>query len=291
MSKKPSLLPREHGAYAELAFPLVTGLALGGRPSLPALALGGAAVAFFLANEPAAVLLGARGKRLRDQLGDRARSRGIVLFGAGILLGAAGVLGAGASVWPVVLLPLVAGALLVPMVLAGRHKSVPGELLVVTAFTSLLLPLATASGADPGRAIAASGVWWMSFALGTLEVHAIKARNKNSGRNDWTRWGSPLASGVAVLLAVALALGLFGPPAGGASPASGLSPAMEIAGGGWSWAKGASPFLAASAAALLPPALAILTLAVVRVHPKRLKRVGWTLVGANSIALVILLMI
>ena len=65
MSKTPSLLPKEHGAYAELAFPLITGLALA-VPSLSALALGGAAVLLFLLNEPVAILLGARGKRLKE---------------------------------------------------------------------------------------------------------------------------------------------------------------------------------------------------------------------------------
>ena len=61
MPKKPSLLPKEHGAYAELSFPLVTGLALG-EPNLASFSLGLAAVLFFLANEPVAVLLGARGE-------------------------------------------------------------------------------------------------------------------------------------------------------------------------------------------------------------------------------------
>ena len=99
MASRSSLLPREHGAYAELAFPLLTGVALG-APSLPVLALASAAVAFFLANEPVAILLGARGGRIKDQQGQRAKRRGLVLIGAGILLGGVGLLGAAASIWP-----------------------------------------------------------------------------------------------------------------------------------------------------------------------------------------------
>ncbi|MGW8267019.1 MAG: YwiC-like family protein [Longimicrobiales bacterium] len=289
MSGKPALLPREHGAYAELAFPLATGLALAGRPSLPALALGGAAVAFFLANEPLAILLGARGNRLQDQLGERARRRGAVLLGSGIGLGLAGILGAGSSVWPVILGPIVAGSLLFPLVLAGRQKSVVGELLVVTAFTTLILPLAAASGADAGRSAAALGVWWVSFALGTLEIHALKARHKNTGRSAWTRWASPVASGVAVLCALTAAFGSFEIPLEGPARAGTALPFLSGPGEGLDWVSAAGPYLRRSALALLPPALAILVLSLARIHPKHLKRVGWTLVGANALALLVLL--
>jgi hypothetical protein len=288
MANKPSLLPKEHGAYAELAFPLITGLALA-VPSLPALALGAAAVAFFLANEPMNILLGARGRRLKDDLGGRARTRGTVLLGTGIFLGALGVGGAGASVWPELLAPALAGVLLLLTILAGRQKTLWGEFLVVTAFSTLLLPLASASGAESGRAVAATAVWWVSFALGTLEVHAIKTRHKNTGRNQWTRWGSPLASGMVVLGVLALVLGWWGLVGGGVVPhgrvgvtGSGLTPwGVGVA--------GISPHLVPSAWALLLPAAAILVLALMRVHPRRLKRVGWTLVGANTLALIILL--
>ncbi|MGD8361430.1 MAG: YwiC-like family protein [Gemmatimonadota bacterium] len=276
---QPTLLPKEHGAYAELAFPLVTGLAAA-PPSFPALALASAAVAFFLANEPIAVLLGARGQRLKKQVGPRARRRGFLLMGTGIALGGGGIVGAGASIWPALLCPLLSAALLIPMVLARRHKSVSGELLVVTAFSTFVLPLAAASGVAPIRMIPAAAVWWMSFALGTLEVHAIKARHRTRGRSDWTRWGSPLASGLAVAICLgALWRGPFGIPG-----ATGLSVTGAGSGG-----DGALLALAPSARALLAPAAALLVLSLIRVHPRHLKRVGWTLVAANSLALIILL--
>jgi len=259
MSGKPNLLPKEHGAYAELAFPLVTGLSLA-APSLPAMALGMAAVFFFLAHEPLAVVLGARGKRIKDQTGDRARARGRLLLACGLILGAAGILGAGRSVWPWVLAPLLAGGLLVPLVLAGHQKSFLGEMAVVTAFSTLPLPLAVASGVAPGSACSAAGVWWGSFFLGTLEVHAIKVRHKDRGRSSWTRWVSPWASGVAV--AGTLGLVLAG---------RGLVPVP--------WAL-----------AVLPPSAAVFVLSLLRVHPRNLKKVGWLLVGANSLSLLILVL-
>ncbi|MFH1763638.1 MAG: YwiC-like family protein [Gemmatimonadota bacterium] len=231
------LLPKEHGAYAQLAFPLLTGMALA-VPSLSTLALGGAAVAFFLANESAAILLGARGVRLKDQEGPRARVQGSVLLVAGAVLGAVGLVAGWPEIWPEVLLPAVTGTLLFLMVLIGRQKTLVGEFLVITAFATLILPMAAASGVDPTRAALTATVWWLSFGLGTLEVRAIKARHKEIERVRWTRWASPLASGSVLAGAVFMALGQGGFP-GLAGPGAALIPPLASGlGEGWpDWPK------------------------------------------------------
>jgi hypothetical protein len=254
-----SLLPKEHGAYAQLAFPLVTGMALA-MPTLSTITLGLAGVAFFLANEPAAILLGGRGVRLRKKEGPRAKVRGESLSALGVALGGLGVVTGWPSVWPSVLLPSLAGLFLVPLVLTGRQKTLPGEILVITTFTTLILPMAAASGVNPTRAALASAVWWVSFVLATLEVRAIKARHKGTALTLWTRWVPQITSGAVAAGAVLLALG-----------------------------QGGYPELAGPAAALLPPALATFILSLFRVHPKYLKRVGWSVVVANTLALVLLL--
>ena len=105
-----TLLPREHGAYAQLAFPLVTGVALA-VPSFSTVTLGLAGVAFFLANEPAAILLGSRGVRLKNQEGPRAKLRGEFLSAVGVILGVLGVGTGWPAVWPWILPPLSAGLL------------------------------------------------------------------------------------------------------------------------------------------------------------------------------------
>jgi hypothetical protein len=230
------------------------------KPTLPTLALAAAGVAFFLANESAVVLLGARGGRLKSQEGGRAKFWGSVLLGTGGILGVVGLATGWPSVWPTVLLPFTAGLLLIPMVLAGRHKTLLGELLVITAFTTLLLPMAGASGVDPVRAGLAAAVWWFSFSLGTLEVRALKARYKGKGPIGWTRWVPQLTGGLVLVGAAYLALG-----------------------------QGGNPKLAGPAAALLLPALATTVLSFIKVHPKHLKRVGWTLVAVNTLALLLLL--
>ncbi len=257
MARAQLLLPKEHGAYAQLAFPLVTGMALA-PPRLSTITLGLAAVAFFLANEPLAVLLGVRGMRLRTQWGPAARIGAGLLLTAGLGLGGAGVALAGSAVWPTLLAPAAAAIALVPMVLAGKQKTLVGETLVVTAFTTLILPLGATSGAPTARTVPAVLVWWTSFLLSILEVHAIKARLKPGRRGGWTRWASPAASGLVVLACLGVAVADYE-----------------------SWG--------VYALALLPPSGTVLALSVLRVHPRRLKQVGWTLVGANILTLVLLL--
>ena len=63
-----TLLPREHGAYGQLSLPLVTALSVAG-PSIAGLLVAVSAVAAFVAHEPASVLLGLRGARVRQELG------------------------------------------------------------------------------------------------------------------------------------------------------------------------------------------------------------------------------
>src|SRR5512138_3779118 len=72
VNPRRSMLPHEHGAWGQLAMPLLTAFAIG-RPTAAALALAAAVVLAFLAHEPAIVLLGQRGRRARDEDGDRAR--------------------------------------------------------------------------------------------------------------------------------------------------------------------------------------------------------------------------
>ena len=66
------MLPKEHGAYGQLLFPLVTAAAMG-RPTLAAVALIITATAIFLSHEPLLVLAGSRGPRARRDDGARAR--------------------------------------------------------------------------------------------------------------------------------------------------------------------------------------------------------------------------
>ncbi len=257
MGNPRSLWPREHGAYAELGFPVLTGLTVG-APTAAAVALAGATVALFLAHEPVAVVTGMRGERLRATIGGVARTRAAVLIVVGFVLGVAGVTAAGRDARLATLLPAAAGMALVPLVLRRQQKTFIGELMVIVAFAATVVPLSLAVGASWQVAWTAGVVWFASFSLGTLAVHALKLRHKQAAGA-----GRAVASSLVLSTAVAAAA-LIGAPLGRLPLPIALS--------------------------LLPPVAVVIALALVPVHPRRLKRVGWSLVAANTVTWICLLL-
>ncbi len=249
-------MPREHGAYAQLGFPLATGL-IYARADGGAIAFAVAAVALFLAHEPLAVLSGARGARLADTLRLHARRRALALGGAVLLALAAAVGLAPPRAWMAALLPAGLALLLLPLLGTRRLKSVPGEVLVAAVFSSSVVPLALSGPATWRAAGVAAAVWFAAIVPAVLSVHAIKFNHKGRGPGAWTLTAAPAAAGLVITAALAAALIL--PP----------------------WAL---DFLA-----VLPPAAAVLATSLFPPHPRHLKRVGWTLVAADTLALGLLL--
>ncbi|MFQ6045612.1 MAG: YwiC-like family protein [Gemmatimonadales bacterium] len=251
-----SLLPREHGAYAELGFPLLSGLGLG-RPGVAAFSFALAAVLFFLLHEPLAILAGVRGERVLREHGPRARSRAALIAAGGLTAGTLGLLAAPAAARVGALIPGGFALALAPLALTGRVKNLAGEILVAAALAGTLVPVALASRVEWSYALLASCVWFASFALATFTVHALKARVKQHLSPPWTVAAAPVLG--MIILALGIAIGY-----------SGMVPPL-------------------TAAALLPPAVATLAVNAVAVHPRRLRRVGWSLVAANVLTAALLL--
>jgi hypothetical protein len=254
------LMPREHGAYAQLAFPLVTGLILA-RGDGGAVSFAVAAVALFLVHEPAAVLAGVRGKRLQESLGPAARRRLPSLLAAAALAGVAAVGLAPPRAWIGAAIPAGLAVVMVPFFLAGRIKSLPGEVVAAAAFSTAVVPMAlchpTAQDSVVwGRALVAAGVWYGAIIPAILTVHAIKAGLKGRPGEQWTRVAAPAAAVLVLVAAVAGAV-LFPPPA-------------------------------RDLLAVVPPALASLAISLRLPHPRHLKRVGWAVVASQTLALVLL---
>jgi hypothetical protein len=256
MSTIRTVLPREYGAYAELAFPLLTSFLAGGVTTA-GLGLAVAAVTCFLAREPLAVLNGVRGARLEASLGVPAMRAAWVLGALGVLSAAVGMLLAptAARLWA--LLPGGCAVLLAPALLRGRPKTLGAELLVAVALATMILPVGLSGRMPLEAALQASVVWTTSFVLATLAVHAIKARAKPELGTAWTVWVTPVLAGAV---------------AGAAIAGAGV--------GRWPWAVGA---------AVLPSAALVLAALWLGTHPRRLKRVGWSLAGANLVTLGLLL--
>jgi hypothetical protein len=258
-------MPREHGAYAQLGFPLVTGLIYsGGAPGAVAFAV--AAIAFFLAHEPLAIIAGTRGKRLQEQHRGAARRR-ILFLGAAAAAGLVAAIGlAPARAWMGAVLPAGIALLLLPLLGTRQIKSVPAEILVAVVFSGSVLPLALSGPAGWGEAALAAAVWLAAAIPAILAVHAIKANQTGRPEGRWTLAAAPVAAALAALAGVAV--GLFGD----------------------AWIVGDGSTLR-DALAVLPPAIATLVVGIVLPHARHLRRVGWTMVAADALALALLLIL
>jgi hypothetical protein len=233
--------------------PLATALAIG-HGTASSLLLAVAVVLAFVAHEPLLVLLGHRGRRVAEEEAPRARRW---LAGTGGLALVAG--GAGTVLAP----PAARGALAVAAALAlavaalvwrRLEKTTGGEILVAAALASAAWGVALAGGAPHREAIAATLAWILSFAAATLAVQVVLARARSKGARD------PGARNAILSAGLALAAGLMS--------AAGLPAALA-------WAT-------------LPTAAFSAAVCVARVSPRRLRPLGWAMVGSSALTLVIL---
>ncbi|HEX9307277.1 MAG TPA: YwiC-like family protein [Anaeromyxobacter sp.] len=252
--EEPSLLPREHGAWGQLAMPLVTGLALG-RPGAAALLLVAGIVLAFLAHEPLLVVLGHRGRRVKDVLGSRATRRLAALGAAAAVCGVAALVLSPPAARLAALAPAALALPVAPLVARRLEKTTAGELLVAAALSACAAPVALAAGAPAAWAWGSVATWFASFAAATLPVRATLLWARTRGARELR----PLAAAGAGAIGGAALLGAAG----------GLLP--------WPAALG-----------VLPTALAAALVALLRIRPQRFTTVGWSLVGASVATLLVL---
>ncbi len=252
----PSLFPREHGAYAQLAFPLLTALALGDLGPAPLLVLA-AVVGTFLLHEPLLVLIGGRGGRARRELAHRARRRGALLAALALPAGAVGLAMAAPVALVGALVPVTFGVLLIPLIFSRREKTALGELLVAFALATTMIPVALAGGVTPRVAGIASGIWMVTFALATITVRSIIAGAKRGATSGLAAIVAPLLCAAAMTAALLLAV-------------TDRLPAL-------------------AAVAVVPTALVALIFSALGIHPRNLRRMGWSLVASNIAALAALI--
>jgi hypothetical protein len=242
------MLPREHGAYGQIAFPLITafgvaGLSAGG--SLFAIAI----VAGFLAHEPAAILLGLRGTRARrEQQAAAARWAGACLVVA-IAAAAAGVAMTSAPARWSFTLPIIPAVWLVLRMATGREKSWQGEVAAATAFPAAAVPICLAAGEPLRTGVAVAVPFALLFVAGTLAVRVVILRVRGGGdprAAAATRRAVFTVAGVGTATLVGLAAASLIPSAVAAAAAAGL--------------------LIVTGIAAYPPS------------PLQLRSIGWTLV-------------
>jgi hypothetical protein len=234
--------------------PLVTGLALG-RPGAASFLLVAGVVLAFLAHEPLLVVLGQRGRRVRDALGALALRRLVQLGSAAAVAGVAGLLLAPPAARLAAIGPALLALPVAPLVLWRLEKTTAGELLVAAAHSAAAAPVALAGGAPAAWGWGAAATWFASFAAATLPVRATLLWARTKGARELR----PLAAaGAAAIGAAAIAAG----------------------------AAGALPWPAA--VGVLPTAVAAAVVALLRVRPQKFTAVGWSLVAASTVTLVVL---
>lgn len=253
------MFPKEHGAYGQLAFPLVTSLAVAGV-AVPSLLVALAAAAAFIAHEPLLVLRGGRGIRVRREQGRRAALWLAVTGGVGLVSGAAALwLMPAGSRWSLVL-PLAPAGWFAAALLRADGKSAQGEIAVALSFSLLAVPLGLAAGAPLRDALAVAAAYAAIFVSATLGVRVVILKVRGGG--------SPAA--VRATRSLALAFVAIGAAAIVAAAGRGLLP--------WTTVVAAAPGLVAST-----------VLAVAAPAAARLRTVGWTLIGISAAAAVILI--
>jgi hypothetical protein len=171
------LLPREHGAYVQLLAPLTLALALSNGGAV-AILLTLAAILAFVANEPLLVLLGHRGKRLREQASSRAVGMLAILAPLVVVIGVVALVLATASTRLVAVLVGLPAALLVGLGVAKKQRSLFGEAVAVIALTGAAAPVAVAGGTSVPDALALWGAWALGFGCSTIVVHRVIERGK-----------------------------------------------------------------------------------------------------------------
>ncbi len=195
--KPLSLMPREHGAYAQLGIALAMALAFVPH-GLRAWGQALATVLVFLASEPTMVVLGRRGEESKKVGARRARRRLGSYALALVLLLPWIWAGSGVRQFLSLLPALAFGAGLLGLFLVRREHSLAGELLGAAAFSFAGLPVMVVGGLDPSRALLPILGLAALNGLGTALVRSFLASRK---RNVvWPRL-------LPVLLGMALAAG------------------------------------------------------------------------------------
>jgi len=248
------LIPREHGAYGQLLFPLIAALAVG-RVSFGALLLAVSVTAAFLAHESLLVVLGQRGIRASREQGQDARSTFAVFGSIWLVCGVGALWLMPRAVVPSLALPIVLGALVMAAVFMHRERTTPGEMLVGAALASSSLPVALACGVSLREALTVVLVFALVFATATVAVRAVIGRVSKTG-------------GPSTTVAAVCAMGVVG------GLAAAVSARMLATVAPWG---------------ALPVCLVALGLAMRPPSPKQLRVVGWTLVGATTLTTVVLI--
>lgn len=168
-----------------------------------------AALAAFVAHEPALIWMGRRGAARARTLAPIVRPALVLLVLLAALFGSLALLDAARLVWLACLPSLILGALVFLLALRGRERNLPAELLAVLSLAALTVPGGLLAGLRWPTALQLAGAWAIALGLGTAGARSVLIRKKDGGRG--LRVAMMLAIAVAVVGAVLLATRAIGP--------------------------------------------------------------------------------
>lgn len=175
------LKPKEHGAYAILGIPLATALLIAG-PTLIGVCVAIAATAGFVAHEPLLVAWGLRGTRAQRNT-PAAKQRLAWLLGVSAICGSVALVLGSTAVRVSLLGCLVLAVVGFALALAGKHRSLPGQLWGVVGLSATCLPILFAGGMPLVQVVDIWLVWLLGFSATTLAVRGVIAAQKRKPRS------------------------------------------------------------------------------------------------------------
>jgi hypothetical protein len=249
------VLPKEHGAYGQLLFPLITAMAVG-RPRLAAWSFAAAALCAFLSHEPLLILIGHRGARAQRERQDDA----VRWFAALATLAAVFFAIAFVRMTPLArvtaTVPAALALVLAALIFTRRERTTIGEALTATMLASAAIPVAVASDASMTAALTCAAAFAAGFVAATVCVRAVIAHTRNPPA---ARARTTAIVATAVVLSAVAALAAFG------------------------IIRSIAPLAAA------PLILGAIALAAVPPSSRQLRIVGWTLVATTAATSLVLI--
>jgi hypothetical protein len=170
------LTPKEHGAYAILAIPMIAALAVGGT-SQAGWCIVLAAVAGFFAHEPLLIILGHRGRRVYHA-NPRAKPLLAVLLGVMLISSGVAFAWSGFAGRVAVVACLLAAGIIFSIALLGKHRTLAGQLCGVAGLSAPCLPILLAGGVDVWPAVEFWLTWLIGFSCTTVAVRGVIAVQK-----------------------------------------------------------------------------------------------------------------
>ena len=174
------MLPREHGAYGQLLFPLGAALAIAGvHPS--GMLTATAAVAAFVAHEPLVLLLGGRGARARREQRRQAIMWLAISGAVAVAAGFAALATAPPRLRWLFVAPLVPAFMLLALLLTRREKTSIGEIAAAISFASVAIPVCAVAAPSPLHGFAVAFAFASLFIVSTLAVRIVVLGSRAGG--------------------------------------------------------------------------------------------------------------